>query len=40
MSRLYFFQKEFTLKLKKLAKCGADVIGLDWTMNIGKVRKE
>ncbi len=23
----------------KLAGCGADVLGLDWTMNIGKVRK-
>jgi len=26
--------------LKKLAKSGADVIGLDWTMDLGKVRKK
>ena len=25
-------------KMKKLAKSGADVIGLDWTMDLGKVR--
>jgi uroporphyrinogen decarboxylase len=34
-----FFPKGVHYKLKKLSKCGADVIGLDWTMNIGKVRK-
>jgi uroporphyrinogen decarboxylase len=34
-----FFPKGVHYKLKKLAKCGADVIGLDWTMDIGKVRK-
>jgi uroporphyrinogen decarboxylase len=33
------FAKGVHYKLKRLAKCGADVIGLDWTMNIGKVRK-
>ena len=34
-----FFPKGVHYKLKKLSKCGADVIGLDWTMDIGKVRK-
>jgi uroporphyrinogen decarboxylase len=34
-----FFPKGVHYKLKKLSKCGADVIGLDWTMNIGRVRK-
>ncbi|RPI71759.1 MAG: uroporphyrinogen decarboxylase, partial [Ignavibacteriales bacterium] len=34
-----FFPKGVHYKLKKLSKCGADVIGLDWTMNLGKVRK-
>jgi uroporphyrinogen decarboxylase len=33
------FAKGVHYKLKKLAKCGADVIGLDWTMDIGRVRK-
>ncbi len=33
-----FFPKGVHFKMKKLAKCGADVIGLDWTMNLGKVR--
>jgi uroporphyrinogen decarboxylase len=33
------FSKGVHYRLKKLAKCGADVIGLDWTMDIGKVRK-
>ena len=32
------FAKGVHYKLKKLAKSGADVIGLDWTMDIGKVR--
>lgn len=34
-----FFPKGVHYKLKKLYKSGADVIGLDWTMNIGRVRK-
>ncbi len=33
------FAKGVHYKLKKLSKCGADVIGLDWTMDIGRVRK-
>jgi len=33
------FPKGVHYKLKKLSKCGADVIGLDWTMDIGRVRK-
>lgn len=32
------FAKGVHHKLNKLANCGADVIGLDWTMDIGKVR--
>ena len=35
-----FFPKGVHYKLEKISRCGADVIGLDWTMNIGKVRKE
>jgi uroporphyrinogen decarboxylase len=35
-----FFPKGVHYKLKKISRCGADVISLDWTMNIGKVRKE
>lgn len=35
-----FFPKGVHYKLKKISHCGADVIGLDWTMNIEKVRKE
>lgn len=35
-----FFPKGVHYKLNKLAKCGADVIGLDWTMDIGKARKK
>jgi len=34
------FAKGVHYKLNKLAECGADVIGLDWTMNLGDVRKE
>jgi len=34
-----FFPKGVHYKFKKLSKCGADVIGLDWTMDMGKVRK-
>ena len=33
------FAKGVHYKLNKLANCGADVLGLDWTMEIGKVRK-
>lgn len=33
------FSKGVHYKLNKLAKSGADVIGLDWTMDLGKVRK-
>lgn len=34
------FAKGVHYRLKKLAKSGADVIGLDWTMDLGKVRKK
>jgi uroporphyrinogen decarboxylase len=34
------FAKGVHSNLNKIAEAGADVIGLDWTMNIGKVRKE
>lgn len=34
------FAKGVHYRLDKLAGCGADVIGLDWTMEIGKVRKQ
>jgi uroporphyrinogen decarboxylase len=34
------FAKGVHYKLNKLAECGADVIGLDWTMDIGKVRSK
>lgn len=34
------FAKGVHYRLNKLADCGADVIGLDWTMDIGKVRKK
>jgi uroporphyrinogen decarboxylase len=33
------FAKGVHYKLNDLADCGADVIGLDWTMNLGEVRK-
>jgi len=33
------YAKGVHYKLNKLAKSGADVIGLDWTMDLGKVRK-
>jgi len=33
------FAKGVHYKLKKLAKCGADAIGLDWTMDIDRVKK-
>ena len=32
------FAKGVHHNLEKLAKSGADVIGLDWTMNLGEVR--
>ncbi|MEW6702892.1 MAG: uroporphyrinogen decarboxylase family protein, partial [Bacteroidota bacterium] len=34
------FAKGVHYKLNKLANCGADVIGLDWTMELGKVKSE
>jgi uroporphyrinogen decarboxylase len=33
------FAKGVHYNLNRLAKCGADVLGLDWTLDIGKVRK-
>jgi uroporphyrinogen decarboxylase len=35
-----FFAKGVHYNLIKLASIGADVLGLDWTMDLGKVRKE
>jgi uroporphyrinogen decarboxylase len=35
-----FFAKGVHYNLSKLASIGADVLGLDWTMDLGKVRKE
>ncbi|RJP73217.1 MAG: uroporphyrinogen decarboxylase [Ignavibacteriales bacterium] len=34
------FAKGVHYKLNRLAKSGADVLGLDWTMDLGKVRKK
>jgi uroporphyrinogen decarboxylase len=34
------FAKGVHHSLDKIANCGADVIGLDWTMDLGKVRKQ
>ncbi len=34
------FAKGVHYKMDKIVKAGADVIGLDWTMDIGKVRNE
>ncbi len=34
------FAKGVHYKLNKLANCGADVISLDWTMELGKVRSK
>ena len=34
------FSKGVHYKLNELADCGADVIGLDWTMDIGEVRNK
>ena len=33
------FSKGVHFSFKDLAKCGADVLGLDWTVNIGRVRE-
>ncbi|MEW6671169.1 MAG: uroporphyrinogen decarboxylase [Thermodesulfobacteriota bacterium] len=33
------FAKGVHFRLNRLAGCGADVLGLDWTMDIGEVRK-
>ncbi len=35
-----YFAKGVHFKLDKLADCGADVLGLDWTMDLGEVRKQ
>lgn len=35
-----FFAKGVHFKLNKLASIGADVLGLDWTMDLGEVRKQ
>ena len=37
---IIYFPKGVHYKLRRLARCGADVISLDWTMNIGKVREK
>jgi uroporphyrinogen decarboxylase len=34
------FCKGVHYKLKRIVKAGADVVGLDWTMDIGRVRKK
>ena len=34
------FAKGVHFKLDKLAKSGADVLGMDWTMDLGKARKQ
>ncbi|MGA9292425.1 MAG: uroporphyrinogen decarboxylase [Ignavibacteriaceae bacterium] len=34
------FSKGVHYKLNELAECGADVVGLDWTMDIGEVRNK
>ncbi|MCB9219547.1 MAG: uroporphyrinogen decarboxylase [Ignavibacteriales bacterium] len=34
-----FFPKGVHSNLDKVADCGADVLGLDWTMDLGKVRE-
>lgn len=34
-----FFPKGVHTSYKRLADCGADVLGLDWTVDIGEVRK-
>jgi uroporphyrinogen decarboxylase len=35
-----YFAKGVHFKIDKMANCGADVLGLDWTMDLGQVRKE
>ncbi len=35
-----YFAKGVHFKLDKLANIGADVLGLDWTMDLGEVRKQ
>lgn len=35
-----FFAKGVHFGLDKMAKSGADVLGLDWTMNLGEIRKK
>ena len=35
-----FFAKGVHFKLDKMANIGADVLGLDWTMDLGEVRKQ
>lgn len=37
---IIFFAKGVHYNLSKLANIGADVLGLDWTMDLGEVRKE
>ncbi len=37
---IIFFAKGVHYNLSRLASIGADVLGLDWTMDLGKVRKE
>jgi len=37
---IIMFAKGVHFNLNKLAECGADVLGLDWTMNIGAIRKK
>lgn len=37
---IIFFAKGVHYNISKLASIGADVLGLDWTMDLGKVRKE
>ena len=37
---IIFFAKGIHYKLDKMANIGADVLGLDWTMDLGEVRKQ
>lgn len=34
------FAKGVHHSLKKLSRCGADVLGMDWTMDLGRIRKK
>lgn len=36
---IIYFPKGVHSKLEEIANCGADVLSLDWTMNLGQVRK-